>query len=136
MGMNVQTQPPRTSAYAMNLNPLRLASATLKAVDQIGITTADEIEKTADEIMRGATEIAAKLRELADAIRQHAEIASGHIGTFCTKATSVYEGVVELQEKLRVNEHETRAEQTVEPEDEALPLPAFIKMGPADPSEL
>jgi hypothetical protein len=145
MGMSIQTQSPRAPASGPpSLNPLRLASATVKAVDQLGVTTSNEIEKTADEIMRGATEIAAKLRELADAIRQHTEIASGQVESFCTKATSVFESVVELQEKLRVNGHGPRVEPVQDaPEplqkadgDEPLPLPAFIKMGPADPSEL
>jgi len=137
--MNVQTPPPRVSGSApMTVNPLRLASATVKAVDQLGVATADEIEKTADEIMRGATEIATKLRELADAIRQHTEIASGQVESFCTKATSVFESVVELQERLRANGRAPQAEQEEAPaaEEEPLPLPAFIKMGPADPSEL
>jgi hypothetical protein len=135
MGMSIQAQSPRASDYApMNLNPLRLASATIKAVDQLGAATADEIEKTADEIMRGATEIATKLRELADAIRQHTQIASGQVESFCAKATSVFESVVELQEKLRANGHAPQAEQVKEADEE--PLPEFIRMGPADPSEL
>jgi len=135
--MNIQTQPPRAAGSApTTLNPLRLASATIKAVDQLGVTTADEIEKTADEIMRGATEIATKLRELADAIREHTEIASGQVESFCTKATSVFESIVELQEKLRVNGHAPQPEQAKEAGEEPLPLPVFIRMGPTDPSEL
>jgi len=134
--MSIQAQSPRPSAYApMSLNPLRLASATIKAVDQLGVTTADEIEKTADEIMRGATDISIKLRELADAIRQRTQIASGQVESFCAKATSVFEGVVELQEKLRANGQAPRAEQVKEADEGPLPLPAFIRMGPAGPSE-
>ena len=80
------------SAYApMNSNPLRLASATIQAVDQLGVATSDEIGKTADEIMRGATEIVERLRELARAIRQRTEIANEHVAGFCGKATSVFE---------------------------------------------
>jgi hypothetical protein len=135
--MSIQAQSPRAPGSApMTVNPLRLANATVKAVDQLGVATADEIEKTADEILRGATEIATKLRELADAIRQHTEIASGQVESFCAKATSVFEGIVELQEKLRINGHQPQAEQVKEADEEPLPLPAFIKMGPADPSEL
>jgi len=137
MSMSTQEQSARLSAYApLNLNPLRLASATVQAVDQLGVVTADEIEKTADEIMRGANEVATKLRELAEAIRQHTEIASGHVESFCTKATSVFEGVSELHEKLRLNGHQPQAAKTEGAEDEPLPLPAFIKQGPAEPSEL
>jgi uncharacterized coiled-coil DUF342 family protein len=136
MGMSLQTESPRASVYApMNANPLRLASATIKAVDQVGVATSEEIEKTADEIMRGATEIATKLRELADAIRQHTEIASAHVESYCTKATSVYESVIELQEKLRVNGEKPQAEETDEAKQELMPLPSFIKMGPAEPTE-
>jgi methyl-accepting chemotaxis protein len=135
--MNIQTQLPRAAGSApTSVNPLRLASATIKAVDQLGVTTADEIEKTAEEIMRGATEIATRLRELADAIRQHTEIASGQVESFCTKATSVFESVVELQQKLRLNGHAPQAEPAEEADGEPLPLPAFIRMGPAEPSEL
>jgi hypothetical protein len=137
--MSIQTQSPRAAGTApTSLNPLRLASATVRAVDQLGLATADEIEKTADEIMRGATETASKLRELAEAIRQHTEIAAGQVESFCTKATSVFESVVALQEKLRVNGHEPKAEpaEDAQEEEDVVPLPAFIQMGPADPSEL
>jgi hypothetical protein len=40
------------------------------AVDQLGVATSDEIEKTAEEIMRGATEIVERLRELATSRRK------------------------------------------------------------------
>lgn len=136
--MSMQTQAPtrRPSPYApMNSNPSRLASATIQAVDQLGVTTAGEIEKTADEIIRGATEIAAKLRELAAAIREHTEIASEQVAGFCDRATSVFEGVVELQQKLAVNGHKLNGHKTSAEEDdgEALDLPEFMKKGPADP---
>jgi uncharacterized coiled-coil DUF342 family protein len=141
MGMSIQEQSReqsrRPSAYGpMNLNPLRLANATIQAVDQLGAATSEEIEKTADEIMRGATEVAAKLRELADAIREHTEIANAQVESFCSKATSVFERIVELQDKLRANEEALQAAQAGKAEDEALPLPAFIKKGPAEASEL
>ena len=130
MSMQAQTQPRRPSPYApVNSNPLRLANATIQAVDQLGLATADEIEKTADEIMRGATEVADKLRELADAIRQHAQIASEQVAGFCSKATSVFESVIELRESL-VNQDVVEAEKA---DDEPLPLPKFIANGPAEP---
>ena len=138
--MSIQEQSRRPTAYApANLNPLRLASATLQAVDQLGAATADEIEKTADEILRGATEIANKLRELAHAVRQHTDIANAQVESFCRKATSVFEGVVELQERLRVNGQQAPEAVAVPEEtvaDETLPLPAFIKKGPPEPSDL
>jgi hypothetical protein len=131
MSMQAHSRP---SPYApINSNPLRLASATIQAVDQLGVATSNEIEKTADEIMRGASEIADKLRELADAIRQHTEIASGHVETFCTKATSVFESVIELQEKLLVNGRALEAE--TEGTDGPLSLPEFMKKGPAPPDD-
>jgi hypothetical protein len=125
--MNLQTPSP--SAYAPGkADPIRLASATVQAVDQIGTATSEEIEKTADEIMRGATEIAEKLRELADAIRAHSKIANEHVSGFCDKATSVFEGVRDLQSKLEKNGRGAK-EETVE--DEILPVPVFLKSGPA-----
>src|ERR1700731_3948472 len=100
--MNVQT--PNPSAYAPTKgDPIRLASATVQALDRIGAATSEEIEKTADKIMRGATEIAEKLRALASAIREHSKIANEHVSDFCNKATSVLEGVRDLQQKLEVN---------------------------------
>ncbi len=98
--------PTRPSPYVpANSHPLRLANATIQAVDQLGLATAGEIEKTADEILQGATEIATKLHELAVAIRQHTEMASEHVAGFCDRATSIFDGVVELQQKLTVNAH-------------------------------
>jgi len=130
MSMQAHTQPPRPSPYApINSNPLRLANATIQAVDQLGLAASDEIEKTADEIMRGAAEVADKLRELADAIRQHAQIASEQVAGFCGRATSVFESVIELRESLLVNQQEVEPEKT---DDEPLPLPKFIANGPAE----
>jgi hypothetical protein len=129
--MNIQT--PQPTAYGpVKADPVRLASATIQAVDRIGVATSEEIEKTADEIMRGANEIADKLRELASAIREHSKIANEHITGFCTKATSVLEGVRELQEKLVANERKLETEET---EDEGLPLPSLVRKGPAVPDD-
>jgi hypothetical protein len=131
--MNIQT--PHASAYAPpKTDPLRLASATIQAVDRLGAATSEEIEKTADEIMRGATEIADKLRELAGAIREHSKIANEHVSGFCNKATSVFEAVRDLQSKLELNE----PAEIEGAEDQVLPVPVFLKTGPArlDDSEL
>jgi hypothetical protein len=107
--MNIQT--PRPSDYVLaKADPIRLASVTIKAVDQIGITTSDEIENTAEELMHGAAEIAERLRELAKAIREHSRIANGHVAGFCEKATSVLEGVRILQDKLLDGEERTKTE--------------------------
>jgi methyl-accepting chemotaxis protein len=125
--MNIQT--PHASAYAPpKTDPLRLASATIQAVDRLGAATSEEIEKTADEIMRGANEIAEKLRELAGAIREHSKIANEHVSGFCNKATSVFETVRDLQSKLELNESGAEIEA---PEDQVLPVPVFLKNGPA-----
>jgi hypothetical protein len=78
--------------------------------------------------LRGATEIAEKLRELARAISEHSKIANEHVMSFCEKATSVFEGVRDLQQKLEVNGRESEVEETI---DETLPVPAFIRNGPA-----
>jgi hypothetical protein len=81
-------------------SPLRLADATFRAVNQLGALTATEIDKTADEIMHSATEIAERLDELAHAIRYHSQVASENVADFCAKATSVYEGAMDLQSSL------------------------------------
>jgi hypothetical protein len=126
--MNIQT--PHPSAYAPSkADPIRLASATIQAVDRIGAATSEEIEKTADEITRGAAEIAEKLRELAGAIREHSKIANEHVSDFCNKATSVLEGVRDLQLKLEANQSDAEIEKS---EDEILPVPVFLKNGPGE----
>ncbi len=129
--MNLQT--PQPSAYApVKADPMRLASATIQALDRIGAATSEEIENTADEVMRGAAEIAEKLRDLATAIREHSRIANEHVTEFCDKATSVLEGVRGLQHRLEVNEQKPEPTAT---EDDMLPLPTLIKRGPADPDQ-
>jgi hypothetical protein len=128
--MNIQS--PNPSAYApTKTDPIRLASATIQAVDRIGEATSEEIERTADEIMRGATEIAEKLRALANAIREHSKIANEHVAGFCDKATTVLEGVRDLQLKLDRNQAEAEAE-AQEPVEDLPPLPSLIRKGPAD----
>jgi hypothetical protein len=126
--MNIQTPHPSTHGKTQ-ADPIRLANATIQAVDRIGEATSEEIEKTADEIMRGATEIAEKLRELASAIRAHSKIANEHVSGFCNKATSVFEGVRDLQLKLEVDESEPKIEESA---DEILPVPIFLRNGPAE----
>jgi hypothetical protein len=124
--MNIQKPTP--SAYAsVKTDPMRLASATIQAVDRIGEATSEGIEETADEIMQGATEIAEKLRALATAIREHSRIANEHVTGFCNKATSVLDGIRNLQQKLNGGE----AEEKTAGEDDACPLPSLIKAGPA-----
>jgi hypothetical protein len=124
--MNIQT--PNPSAYAQaKADPIRLASATIQAVDRLGAATSEEIEKTADEIIRGATEIAEKLRALASAIREHSKIANEHVSGFCSKATSVLEGVRDLQLKLEVNESDAEEKEAVE---DTSPLPSLVRNGP------
>jgi hypothetical protein len=79
--------------------------------------------------MRGATEIAEKLRALANAIREHSKIANEHVSGFCDKATTVLEGVRDLQLKLDLNKAEAEAQ---EPVEDLPPLPSLIRKGPAD----
>jgi hypothetical protein len=125
--MNIQSNHP--SDYSpTKVDPIRLASATILAVDRIGAATSEEIEKTADEIMRGATEIAQKLQELASAIREHSKIANGHVATFCEKATSVFDGIRDLQLKLEEGQDEPSEPGTKE---EVLQVPIFLQNGPA-----
>jgi hypothetical protein len=126
--MNIQTLHPSANAPA-KVDPIRLASATIQAVDRIGAATSEEIERTADEIMRGATEIAEKLRALANAIREHSKIANEHVSGFCNKATSVLEGVRDLQLKLEINESKAKENETAE---DSSPLPSLVRKGPAE----
>jgi hypothetical protein len=120
--MNIHNQ-------AAKPDPIRLASATIQAVDRLGAATAEEIEKTADEIARGAAEIAEKLRALAAAIREHSKIANEHVTDFCNKATSVLEGVRGLQLKLEANESAAKESKVVE---DSSPLPSLVAKGPAE----
>ena len=125
--MNIQA--PNPSAYApTKADPIRLASATIQAVDRIGEATSEEIERTADEIARGAAEIAEKLRALATAIREHSKIANEHVTDFCNKATSVLEGVRDLQLKLEPNESVVQEDESAE---DSSPLPSVVAQGPA-----
>jgi hypothetical protein len=131
--MSIQAQSKRASEYAPNKSdPPQLASVTVQAVDQLGAITAGEIEKTAEEITAGAAQIADKLRELADAIRHHTEIVGEQVESFCARATSVFEGIVEIQEKLGANRHKPDAERA---EGENLPVPEFLTRRPDEISE-
>ena len=130
--MNIQT--PHPSVCAPNkADPLRLASATVQAVDRIGEATSEEIEATADEVMRGAAEIAERLRALAGAIREHSKIANEHVSGFCSKATAVLEGVRDLHLKLEVNKSEVEENESIE---DMSPLPSLIRKGPAEFEDL
>jgi methyl-accepting chemotaxis protein len=125
--MNVQTKQP--SAHApTKADPIRLANATIQAVDRIGETTSEEIEKTAKEITHGAAQIAEKLQELANAIREHSKIANEHVTQFCEKATSVFDGIRDLQQTLEVKERKAETEAV---DEEILPMPVFLNGGPA-----
>ena len=122
---NTQAQPP--SAHApTKADPIRLASASIQAVDRIGEATSEEIEKAADEVMRGATEIAEKLGALANAIREHSKIAHEQITKYCDRATSVLEGIRDLQAKLEVKT------ETQQVRDDGSIVPTFFRQGPAE----
>jgi hypothetical protein len=124
--MNIQTKQPSTYAPTQ-ADPLRLASATIQAVDRIGETTSEEIERTASEITRGAAQIAEKLQGLASAIREHSKIANEHVTQFCEKATSVFDGIRELQRKLEGDKGESSGSEI---KDEVLQVPVFLQNGP------
>ncbi|HEY6331245.1 MAG TPA: hypothetical protein VI756_18105 [Blastocatellia bacterium] len=126
--MNIQAPGPSADAPTKS-DPIRLAGATIQAVDRIGEATSEEIQRAADEIMRGATEIAEKLGALANAIREHSKIAHEHITKYCDSATSVLEGVRDLQAKLEVSARKT---ETQEVRDDRSIVPAFFRQGPAE----
>jgi hypothetical protein len=123
--MNIQ-RPRRTPYSPSSASPLRLATATIDAVDRIGVAACGEIEKTADDITYGANEVADNLRKLATAIREHGKVASVHVIDFCTKATIVTEGVRDLQDRLLAGRAEPEPEET---EDDKSPLPKVIRGG-------
>jgi hypothetical protein len=128
-GGSQMSQTKQSSAYApAKADPLRLANATIQAVDRIGETTSGEIEKTAKEITQGAAEIAEKLQELANAIREHSKIANEHVTQFCEKATSVFDGIRDLQQALEVKE---RKAETGAVDEDILPMPVFLNNGPS-----
>jgi hypothetical protein len=115
--MNVHSSGP--TAYApVQHDPLRLVNATIQAVEKIGLSTSEEIDKTADELVRGANQVADELRRLASAVREHSKVAGDHVTEFCNKATTVLEVVRDLQDKVMVN---GRADE--QPEAEGAPPP-------------
>jgi hypothetical protein len=81
-------------------DPIKLASVTIQAVDQIGQAAASEIEEAAHALESAAQEIGKTLRDLAAAVRGHSKIAGEHVESFCGKATTVIEGVRALQDRL------------------------------------
>jgi len=124
--MTIQKGELPLSPYApRTTHTLRLAGATIQAVDQLGVATCDEIEKAAEELERSAAEIAHKLRELAASIRDQTKIASAQVAGFCDKANGVLEGLSELQQKLNLNNSSGPSDVA----EEALPL--LIGKGPA-----
>jgi hypothetical protein len=87
-------QPPADA------DALRLASVTVRAVDQIGMKAADEIVAAAQSIRAGAEEIATNLEQLADAVRGHCKTAGEHVGEFIAKTTDVLETIRGVQGRL------------------------------------
>jgi hypothetical protein len=65
---------------------------------------------------------------LASAIREHSKIANEPITGFCDKATSVLEGLRDLQQKLKVRVRDPDTNQAAE---NTPPLPELIRKGPA-----
>jgi hypothetical protein len=124
-------QTPRQRTRAAN--PPRIATTTIKAIDQIGLVACDQIGQAADEVVRGADEVAYNLGTLASAIREHSKIASEHVVEFCNKATSVLEGVRDLQVRVIAGEHEIVRDEIELKETEGTepPLPEATKTGPA-----
>jgi len=77
--------------HTPRVDPLRLASATIQAVDRIGVVAAEEIDEPADERMRGAAEIAAKLPELAKGPVRCASLLAAMI-MLCSSPTLLFAG--------------------------------------------
>jgi hypothetical protein len=115
--MNVHSSGSGAYSSAQH-DPLRLVNATIQAVDKIGLTTAEEIERTAEQVLSGANEVADELRRLSVAIREHSKVAGDHVTAFCNKATTVLDVIRDLQDKVLANGH---AEERSEPGNAPLP---------------
>jgi hypothetical protein len=112
--------------HAPKVDPVRLAGATVQAVDRIGEAAAEEINEAASEIRRNANEIAAALQELAKDIKEHTKIAHEQVTLFCNQATSVLDAVRTIQGRLDKIEQKPGIESA---QDD---IPTFLKQGPAD----
>jgi hypothetical protein len=132
VGRGVMDQTPRQSRA--DADRVRLATTTIKAVDQIGLVARDQIGQIADGVVRGADEVAYNLRMLASAIREYSKIASEHVAEFCNKATSVIEDVRDLQARMTAGEPEIVRDEIELKESESTepPLPEATKTGPAN----
>jgi capsid protein len=112
--------------HAPRVDPVRLTSATIRAIDRIGEAAAEEINEAAREITRNANEIAAALQELAKDITEHTKIAHEQVTLFCNQATSVLDSVRTIQGRLDKIEQKPGIESA---QDD---IPTFLKEGPAD----
>jgi capsid protein len=115
------------TCHAPRVDPLRLTSATIQAVDRIGEAAAEEINEAASELMRNAGELAAALRELAEDIKERSRIAHEQVALFCDQATSLLDAVRSIH-AARVEKIEPKAG-IEEAQDD---IPTFLKQGPAD----
>jgi hypothetical protein len=118
---------PSTRTYAPppQTDPMRLASVTLKAVDQIGAGAGDEIDRAAAQIEAGAKEIADLLRELSAAVRDHCAIAAERVSAFCERSNEVLGTIRGLKDRISAQ---------VEPADAKTnghgdPVPSFLRNG-------
>jgi capsid protein len=114
------------ACHAPRVDPVRLTSATIQAVDRIGEAAAEEINEAASEIMRNASELAAALRELADNIKEQSKIAHEQVALFCDQATSLLDAVRSVHGRVEKIEPKAGIE---EAQDD---IPTFLKQGPAD----
>lgn len=130
-----ERREPPASPYAPGGNgtgtsdPLRLATITMRAVDEIGEGAAANIEATAQAIESGAKEEATrmrqagellraeiekaaaaietdgkgkaeKMRQLALAVRGQSRIESERVAGFCARVTTIFETISGLEAKL------------------------------------
>lgn len=134
-------------------DPVRLATITMRAVDEIGNATAAgfeqiataieaaaheeaknmrayaaeltrETEKGAAAIEAGAKAEAERLRQLAAATRGRSSIESERVSDFCTMSKTVLEGIRDLEVQI-VGRPEAGA-------DDGEEVPRFLKKGPAN----
>ncbi len=76
------------------------AALPVQAIDQIGTSAADEIERTADRLEQEAKDKADKLRLFASKIREQSRQAAEAMAAHCAQATDIFTTIQNLETRL------------------------------------
>jgi hypothetical protein len=82
------------------VDPIQLASMTIKAVHQVGINAAAEVREIAYQIVAASQELAAKLNELADAIQGHSNETGVHVEEFCDRLSKALQRMRDMSDEF------------------------------------